>query len=139
MHTHAVIWIDHKEARIFHVHSDTIDDTTVLAPHAIHRPPKGRGVGREHPDDAKRFFREVAQSLDGTDTILILGPSTTKLAFFRYVREHDRTLERKVVCIETVDRPTDGEMVAHLKRYFKARDQLGRPMPILTPHGSVAL
>src|ERR1700688_3150049 len=102
MTTHAVIWIDHKEARIFHVHPDTIDETTVLAPqHAIHRHPKGRGEAREHPDDARRFFHEVAQSLDGTDTILIVGPSTAKVAFFRYVREHDRALERRVVGIET--------------------------------------
>ena len=140
MRTHAVIWINHKEARIFHVHPDAIDDTTVLAPqHAIHRHPKGRGEASEHPEDAKRFFHEVAQSLDGTDTILIVGPATAKLAFFRYIREHDRTLERRVVGIETMDRPTDGEMVAYLKRYFTARDQMGRPTPILTPHRSVAL
>jgi hypothetical protein len=38
--THAVVWIDHKEARILHVHPEATDDTTVLAPqHHLHRSP----------------------------------------------------------------------------------------------------
>ena len=42
--THAVVWIDHKEARIFHVHPEAADESTILSPqHHIHRHPKGRG------------------------------------------------------------------------------------------------
>ena len=86
MPTHAVIWIDHKEARIFHVHLQTADETTVLTPqHQIHRHPKGRGEAREHPDDARRFFAEVGRTLDGVDALLIVGPSSAKLEFFRYL------------------------------------------------------
>jgi hypothetical protein len=41
--THAVVWIDHQEARIFHVHPEMADESTVLSPqHHIHRHPKGR-------------------------------------------------------------------------------------------------
>ena len=64
--THAVVWIDHKEARIFHVLPDAADESTILSPqHHIHRHPKGRGEPREHPDDAQHFFDEVARALDG--------------------------------------------------------------------------
>ena len=50
MPTHAVIWIDHKEARVFHVHPEATEATAVLAPqHHLHRHPKGRGEAREHP------------------------------------------------------------------------------------------
>ena len=28
--THAVVWIDHKEARIFHVHPEAADDSRIL-------------------------------------------------------------------------------------------------------------
>jgi stalled ribosome rescue protein Dom34 len=124
--THAVIWIDHKEARIFHVHPEATDETTVLAPqHHVHRHPKGHGEAREHPDDAHRFFGEVARGLEGVDAILIVGPSSAKLEFFRYVHEHERRLESKVVGIETADHPTDGQIVAHAKSYFKASDRMG--------------
>ena len=126
MPTHAVIWIDHKEARIFHVHPQTADETTVLAPqHHIHRHPKGRGDAKEHPDDAHRFFAEVARALDLVDALLIVGPSSAKLEFFRYLHEHDRRLEARVVGIESADHPTDGEIVARAKNCFKASDRMG--------------
>jgi len=105
MPTHAVIWIDHKEARIFHVHPQAADETTVLAPqHHVHRHPKGRGEAREHPDDEHRFFGEVARRLEGVDAILIVGPSSAKLEF-------------------------DGQIIAHAKSYFKASDRMGSSRP----------
>jgi stalled ribosome rescue protein Dom34 len=126
MPTHAVVWIDHQEARIFHVHPDAADETTVLAPqHQMHRHPKGRGEAREHPDDAARFFGEVARALDGVDAILIVGPSSAKLEFFRYVHAHERHLESRVVGIETADHPTDRQIVARARSYFKASDRMG--------------
>ena len=124
--THAVVWIDHKEARIFHVHPEATDETTVLAPqHHLHRHPKGRGEAREHPDDVHRFFGEVARALDGVDAILIVGPSSAKLEFFKYVHAHEGRLESKVVGIESADHPTDGEIIARAKSYFNASDRMG--------------
>jgi stalled ribosome rescue protein Dom34 len=126
MPTHAVIWIDHTEARILKVHPEAASETTVLSPqHHFHRHPKGRGEAREHPDDVHHFFREVATGLEGADAILIMGPSSAKLEFFRYLHAHARDLEPKVVGIETADHPTDGQVVARAKVYFKASDRMG--------------
>jgi stalled ribosome rescue protein Dom34 len=126
MATHAVIWIDHKEARVFHVHPDAADETTVLSPqHQMHRHPKGQADAKEHPDDAHRFFSEVARAVDGVDAILITGPSSAKLEFFRYMHEHNPRLASQVVGIETADHPTDGQIVARARSYFKASDRMG--------------
>jgi stalled ribosome rescue protein Dom34 len=126
MPTHAVIWIDHKEARVFHVGSQEADETTVLAPqHHVHRHPKGHGEATAHPDDAHRFFGDVLRTLAGVDALLIVGPSSAKLEFFRYVHEHDARLESRVVGVESADHPTDGEIVARAKSYFKASDRMG--------------
>ena len=126
MPTHAAVWIDHKEARIFLVHPDAVDSTTVLAPqHHLHRHPRGLGEAREHPDDAQRFFREVAKELDDVDALLIVGPSSAKLEFFRYLHEHHRRLEAKVVGVESADHPTDGEIVARARDCFAASDRMG--------------
>ena len=125
MPTHAVIWIDHNEARVFHVHPEAADETTVLAPqHHIHRHPKGRGEAREHPDDEHRFFREVARALDGVDAILIVGPSSAKLEFLRYLHAEEHALARHVVGVETSDHPTDGQIIARARSYFKASDRM---------------
>jgi stalled ribosome rescue protein Dom34 len=128
--THAVVWIDHKEARIFHVHPAAADESTLLSPqHHIHRHPKGRGEPREHPDDANRFFDQVARGLDGVDAVLIVGPSSAKHELFSFVRAHHRPLASKIVGIEAADHPTAGELVAHARNVFKASDRIGNSVP----------
>lgn len=121
MPKHTAVWIDHKEAHVFQIDQDEANKTTVrAAPQSIHhRHPKGPEGAREHPDDAQRFYHEVATSLVGSEQVLIVGPSTAKLEFIRHVHKHDHLLDPKIVGIETVDHPTDGQLVAYAKNYFK--------------------
>jgi stalled ribosome rescue protein Dom34 len=77
-----------------------------------------------YPLQGAPFFREVARALDGIDAVLIVGPSSAKLEFLKYVQDHDRKLQTKVAGIETVDYPTDREIVAYAKRYFKGSDRM---------------
>lgn len=53
-----------------------------------------------------------------------MGPSTAKLAFLKFVHKSDHTLEPKIVGVETVDHPTDRQLVAYANTYFKRVDQL---------------
>lgn len=133
MRSHVVVWIDHAEARVFHVQPETpghpqpepVDETTILSPHhLIHRHPKGHGEAREHPEDAARFFHEVARAIESADTVLIVGPASAKTEFVAYLDAHDRALRAKVAGVETVDHPTDREMVAYARKYFKASDRM---------------
>jgi len=118
---HAVVWIDQKEARIIEVDANKVEEALVHSPgRHIHRHANEQDLRvRSHPDDEHRYFREVAQALEGHGQVLLVGPSTTKLHFFRYVHEHDRTLEPKIVGIESADHPTDAQLVAHLRDYFR--------------------
>lgn len=114
-----VIWIDHHEARIFAVSAGAPDEALIRAPHAhIHRHPRGSTAEHNHPEDARRFFDDVVRALESPEQILLLGPSTAKLQFFRHLHEHARALEPKVIAIETVDHPTDNQLVAYAKRHF---------------------
>lgn len=118
--SHAVVWIDHKEARIFAVDFKSVTPALVQAPGPhIHRHANELDLReRHHPDDEHRFFHEVARALEGATQILLVGPSKTKLHFLRYVQKHERLLEGRIVGIETVDHPTDAQLVAHLRDYF---------------------
>jgi stalled ribosome rescue protein Dom34 len=124
---HVAVWLDHDEARIFHVDAKTLDEKTLHAPtHHVHRHPKAED--RDHPDDAHHFFQAVARELQGAERVLVAGPSTAKLHFIRYAFQHDRTLEPRIVGVETVDHPTDRQLVAYAKQYFTADDRMqGRP------------
>jgi stalled ribosome rescue protein Dom34 len=118
---HAVVWIDQKEARVFEVDADKVDESIVTAPGVhIHRHPKDQEVRvRNHPDDERRFFQEVVRTLEGHAQILLVGPSKTKLHFFRFVQQFAHALERRIVGIESADHPTDAQLVAHLRHYFQ--------------------
>ena len=114
-----VLWIDHHEARIFGVEAKAFDASTFHAPgRHVHRHPKGGTAEHHHPADERAFFQEVAGALEGAEEILLVGPSTAKVQFFRYLHTHAPKLEPKVVSIETVDHPTDGQLVAYAKKHF---------------------
>jgi hypothetical protein len=122
-HLHAAVWLDHHDARIFPVDLESFDESKVQSPHHhIHRHPKGAGELHEHPEDEIHHFREVAHALADAQEILVMGPSTAKLHFVRYLHDHDRALAGKIVGLETVDHPTDAQLVAYVKRYFRVPD-----------------
>jgi stalled ribosome rescue protein Dom34 len=121
---HAAVWIDHHEARIFDVADASFDVAQVNAPHAhLHRHPKVTAE-HEHPADAQKFFHEVAHALASAEEILVLGPSTAKLELIKHVHKHDAALAPKIIGVETVDHPTDGQIVAYARKYFHAADRM---------------
>ena len=114
--THEIVWIDHREARVLPLDADAV---VVRTPQHVHRRhPKGESGAKEHPEDAKHFFHAVAQALAGATHVLVVGPSTARLELAHYAHEHDRALEAKIVGSETVDHPTDPQLVAYAKTYF---------------------
>jgi stalled ribosome rescue protein Dom34 len=118
--TRAAVWLDHQQARIFHVDLDGFDEQTLHAPaHRFHRHPKGPSEPHAHPDDERRFFEDIARALASADEILVLGPSTAKTSFSRYLQDHARSLASKVVAVETSDHPTDAQIVAHVRSHFR--------------------
>ena len=127
MTTHAAVWIDHKEARIFHFQSTVDGEETVKAPaHHLHKHPRGPEGGKSHPEDDKHYFQQVSKALETSEKVLIVGPSTAKLDLIRYAHKHDHALEARIVAVETVDHPSDRQMIAYAKEYFheSARDAL---------------
>lgn len=119
------IWLDHREARVFHIHAEKTDEESFFAPSekTHHKHPRGQENDRAHPDDEKRFFHDIARSIDGKEGVLVVGPSTAKLAFLRYLHTHDQAVERLVVGVETVDHPTDKQIVAYARKYFRPKGQ----------------
>jgi len=118
--TRAAVWLDHHEARIFHVDLDGFDERSLSAPaHHVHRHPKGAAEAHAHPQDEAHFFADIAKALATAEQVLVLGPSTTKSQFLHWVHEHARALEGKVVGVETADHPTDAQIVAHVRSHFR--------------------
>lgn len=118
--TNTALWIDQNEARVFQVAGKTFDEHTVHAPKVhVHRHPKNqRTKTRNHPDDERRFFADVLAALEGDESILLMGPSVTKLRLLRYAQEKAPAVANRVVGVETADHPTDRQIIAHVLHYF---------------------
>lgn len=124
-HYHAIAWLDHAEARVFSFNPDTADETRILS-HPPHRQVhhKAGMIGSGKAGEDKDFFHGIATALDGAGEVLVVGPGSAKLELIRYLHRHDAALEAKLVGVETVDHPTDGQIIAYARKYFRAADRM---------------
>lgn len=122
---HAVVWIDHREARVFHFDRE-LASRVVIHPesptHHLHH--KAGSIGSGHAAEDQTYFHSVALALAGIDKILITGPANAKTELMKHIHRDEKALIDHVIGIETVDRPTDKELVAHARAYFKADHQV---------------
>ena len=116
-----VVWLDHQEARVLAVHADGFDESSIHSP-ASHIRQHAKGSS-DHPADEKHFFQQLTHALLSAEQVLIVGPSTAKLHFVKYVHKHAHDLEPKIIGVETVDHPTDAQIAAYARKYFVAADK----------------
>jgi stalled ribosome rescue protein Dom34 len=96
--------------------------------HHIHRHPKGHsGEPVPHPEDATHFFQDVARRLEDADAILLMGPASAKIEFFKYLQGHHAALAQRVIGLETVDHPSDPQIAALSGQAFAKAERLGFP------------
>jgi hypothetical protein len=132
-HSHAVAWIDHREAHIIHFNPDATEAAT-LKPHAPHRhlhhKSGATGAGHDNPDAA--YLAGVASALADASEILIVGPAGAKLELMHYLKAHQAEVAKKVVGVETVDHPSEGELLKFARKFFTAADRMrsNSPKPI---------
>jgi stalled ribosome rescue protein Dom34 len=124
-HYHAVVWIDHHEARVFHFNPTEVDRLVVTPDHPTrHIHHKANVIGDGHAPEDQEFFHAVAEAMADASAILIAGPANAKTELVKHIERHDRNLLSAVAGVETVDHPSDAQLVAHARRYFKKFDRL---------------
>ncbi len=119
-HFHAVVWIDHTQAKIFHVGLTGADEVT-LHPHLptrhLHHKANSTGSGHAGPD--KGFLAEVTAALQDAGEILIIGPAGAKTELAKFLRERHPAIGNRIVAVEPADHPTDRQIIAHAKQHFR--------------------
>jgi stalled ribosome rescue protein Dom34 len=124
-HYHAIVWIDHHEARIFHFNVSDVD-RLVIHPEdpTRHLHHKANSIGSGHAAEDQNFLERVAEAIADAGAVLITGPANAKLELVKHIERHEPALNRKIAGVETVDHPTDGELIAKARKYFKADHQM---------------
>ena len=124
-HYHAIVWIDHREARVFHfsaAEADELISHPYRPPHHLHH--KANSIGSGHAAEDHAFLQRVAEAIADAGAVLITGPANEKTELIKHIRQHAPTLMEKVVAVETVDHPSDRQLLDHARRVFKADHQL---------------
>ena len=122
---HTIVWLDHHDAKVIDF---SFDDKRVLDIHyegddrKLHH--KANTIGSGHKPDDPRYFKQIVEAVDSAHQLLITGPSTAKLALKKHIDRHEPGLAKAVVGVETLDHPSEGELLAYARKYFKGVDQL---------------
>lgn len=121
---HAVVWIDHQTAQVLQFDAEHVQAQKVKA-HHHHTRQHASGVRTEH-----EFFGAVCDALAGITEVLVTGSRTAQADFRHYVEKHRPAVAPQIIGWETVDHPTDHQLVALARTYFLKADRMnGTPTP----------
>jgi stalled ribosome rescue protein Dom34 len=127
------LWIDHKQAYLISHKDGRIE---VILSHI--EPPVHYSGGTQlggklhqkadtelHHNDRFRlqlnkYYRQVISALKDADSILIMGPGEAKLEFEKALQKN-KNLQKRLLKVETVDKMTKNQMVAHVRRFYQNR------------------
>ncbi len=124
-HYHAVVWIDHRQARIFHFSASDANELLIRSSDRARRlHHKANSIGAGHAPENKGFLEEVAQSVADAGVLLIVGPSNEKDELVKHVRHSHPSIAAKIEGVETVGHPTDGELLTYARKYLKSADHM---------------
>ena len=122
---HAIVWIDHQQAKIFKFDATDVDTATIRSSHPhqhIHH--KANSGDSGHVAIDKAFLKDVGQALSQAESILITGPAGAKKEVAAYLKEDQPGVAAKIVGIEALDHPSDGELLAFARKFFAPDDRL---------------
>jgi stalled ribosome rescue protein Dom34 len=120
---HVVIWIDHHEAHVLYFDASKNELIKSQSNHT-HLHHKANEIGNGNAPKDNNFFHKVIAAVSDINEILIVGPGSAKGELLKHAATHDHAVAKKIVGVETVDHPTDPQVVDYAKKYFDRIDKL---------------
>ncbi len=118
-HYHAIVWIDHREARVFHFDREGADQLVIHPDDPkehIHH--KANSIGSGHAAEDQDYLGHVAAAIADAEKILITGPANAKTELVKHIHRHTPELIERIAAVETIDHPSDKQLVAYARKYF---------------------
>ena len=111
---HAVVWMDHQEAHVLMFDKEHVESQRVKS--RTHHKHQGK------QNDAAGLYADVAKALQGTHEVLVTGPGKARDEFRDWCQQHHAHVN--VVDSVASDHPTDAQVVAMARQYFKKFDNM---------------
>ncbi len=113
---HSVVWLDQSEAHV------VMFDREHAETHRIKSRSHHKHQGKT--DDLNTYFADIAQALVETREVLVAGPGLVRNKFRDWCIKHDANVAGVIVDSIAADHPTDPQLVAMARQYFKKFDSM---------------
>jgi hypothetical protein len=124
-HYHAVVWIDHREARVFHFGPTDVEQLVLHPDHPTrHIHHKANSIGSGHAAEDHAYLRAVADAIAAAGEVLITGSGNAKTELVKHIHKHSPQLMSALAGVETVDHRSNAQLVAYARKCFKAADRM---------------
>jgi stalled ribosome rescue protein Dom34 len=122
---HAVVWIDHHSAKIMHFDRDRSVLCLVHPRHPdVHLHHKANSIDSGHAAEDQAYLHDVAAAIGDAQAVLIAGPANEKVELEKHIRKHDPALAGRIAAVEPMDHPSDGELLARARAFFRVDDRM---------------
>lgn len=119
-----IVWMDYQEAKLYKLSGTEPKKRQMkLHSHQHSKHPHGKQESHHHPE-ADKWFHEIAEALKGdASEILLMGSGEAKKLFKSYLEhKYAHSLGKAVVGVETVDHPTEAQLLEKARSFFKQYD-----------------
>ena len=114
----AVVWLDHTKAQVIHFDKNASESESMKT-HSTHpHPHQKHGDSQVNGDDYTLFYKDIAAALTDSEQILVVGPAEEKTAFVSYMTSKMPAIADKINSVETVDHPSEGQLLAYAREHF---------------------
>ncbi len=113
---HAVVWMDQSEAHVVMFDREHMEAQRIKS--RSHHKHQGKA------DDNTAFFAAIVDALEGTHEVLLAGPGLARNQFRDWCASHQAGIAQAIVDSVPTDHPSDGQLVAMARQYFKKYDSM---------------
>lgn len=110
-----IVWIDHEKTYIY--------DYGLAGIHPRKHSPKYEGPvdhGQRSNEHEKKFYHELAHSIEDSNLVLLMGPGMAKEEFKNHCETHHPKVNEAIFKVATLkDHPSQEEILGHSNKIFK--------------------
>lgn len=131
----AIVWIDHREAKVYRFSGNDESTVQVNAHHALqrlHHRPGGWEAGGNPMEDGE-FFGRVAGTLEQSAQILVTGPGDAKSVFKTYLDNLEPHHTSNVFTLEMTENPGEDALLALARERFHIQAAPAGQNTLLSP------
>ncbi len=116
---HALVWMDQQEAHVLMFDREHVESQRIKS--RSHHKHKHLGKSKV----AAELFSDIATALQNVHEVLLTGPGQARDHFRDWCLQHQPAVGKVIVGSVVSDHPTDSQLLALARQYFKKFDRMG--------------